>query len=46
MAYDNLLFEVKDQVARLTFNRPQVLNALNSKTLDELERLPEGGARG
>jgi enoyl-CoA hydratase len=36
MAYDNLLFEVKDQIARLTFNRPQVLNALNSKTLDEL----------
>jgi enoyl-CoA hydratase len=36
MAYDNLLFEVQDQIARLTFNRPQVLNALNSKTLNEL----------
>ena len=27
MAYDNLLFEVKNQIARLTLNRPQVLNA-------------------
>lgn len=37
MAYSNLLFEAKDQIARLTFNRPQVLNALNRKTLDELD---------
>ena len=36
MAYDNLLFEVKDQIARITFNRPNVLNALNRKTMDEL----------
>jgi enoyl-CoA hydratase len=35
MAYDNLLFEVKDQIARITFNRPNVLNALNRKTMDE-----------
>ncbi|MGA7625012.1 MAG: enoyl-CoA hydratase-related protein [Candidatus Acidiferrales bacterium] len=37
MAYSNLLFEAKDQIARLTINRPQVLNALNRKTLDELD---------
>lgn len=36
MAYDNLLFEVSEQIARVTFNRPNVLNALNRKTMDEL----------
>jgi len=36
MSYENLLFDVKDQIATLTFNRPNVLNALNRKTIDEL----------
>jgi enoyl-CoA hydratase len=36
MAYENLLFDVKDQIARITFNRPAVLNALNAKTVEEL----------
>jgi enoyl-CoA hydratase len=36
MAYDNLLFAVSEQIARITFNRPNVLNALNRKTMDEL----------
>src|SRR6202050_2703364 len=36
MAYDNLLFEVNDKIARITFNRPNVLNALNRKTMEEL----------
>ena len=36
MAYENLLFDVKDQVAYITFNRPKVLNALNRRTVEEL----------
>lgn len=36
MAYENLLYEVNDQIARITFNRPTVLNALDRKTMDEL----------
>jgi enoyl-CoA hydratase len=36
MGYENLLFDVRDQIARITFNRPNVLNALNLQTLDEL----------
>ena len=36
MPYENLLLDVKDQIARITFNRPTVLNALNFKTVGEL----------
>jgi enoyl-CoA hydratase len=36
MAYENLLYDVRDHIARITFNRPSVLNALNRKTMDEL----------
>lgn len=36
MAYENLIYEKKDGVAYVTFNRPKVLNALNRKTVEEL----------
>ncbi|MGC1107151.1 MAG: enoyl-CoA hydratase-related protein [Candidatus Acidiferrales bacterium] len=36
MAYENLLFEVRDQIGYITFNRPKVLNALNRQTVEEL----------
>ncbi len=36
MAYENLLYEVSDQIGRITVNRPKVLNALNRRTVEEL----------
>jgi enoyl-CoA hydratase len=36
MTFDNLLFERDAAVAIITFNRPKVLNALNTHTLSEL----------
>jgi enoyl-CoA hydratase/carnithine racemase len=38
MAFDNLLLERDGAVATMTINRPKVLNALNSQTIDELRR--------
>jgi enoyl-CoA hydratase len=38
MSFDNLLLERDGPVAVITLNRPPVLNALNSQTLDELGR--------
>lgn len=37
MAYQNLLFEVRDGVAVLTVNRPKALNALDARTVAELD---------
>jgi len=37
MAYENIRYEVRDQVAFLTINRPEKLNALNRKTVEEID---------
>jgi enoyl-CoA hydratase len=36
MPYQNLIFEKKDHIGTVTFNRPKLLNALNRQTMDEL----------
>jgi len=36
MAYENLIYEKKDSIGYITFNRPKVLNALNRETMEEL----------
>ena len=37
MSYENLLLETREQIAFVTINRPKVLNALNAKTVGELD---------
>ena len=39
MAFENLLYEKRDRIGFITFNRPKVLNALNRKTMEELREI-------
>ena len=39
MPYENLLYERRDGIGFITFNRPKVLNALNRKTMEELREI-------
>src|SRR5579872_1930191 len=39
MAYESLLYEKRDLIGFVTFNRPKVLNALNRKTMEELNHI-------
>ena len=38
MAYSTIIFEKKGRVARITLNRPEVLNAVNNVMSDELDQ--------
>lgn len=41
MEFENIIFKSENKIAEIIINRPKVLNALNAKTLDELELIIE-----
>ena len=38
MAYENIIYEVNEKIATITFNRPKALNALNGALIGELSQ--------
>jgi len=42
---ETLFFEIKDQIATIAFNRPEMMNCFDSQMADELEDLTEQVAR-
>ena len=50
MAFETILFEVRNQIAWVTMNRPESMNAINRLMARELVVLPaclsQGGMRG
>ncbi|MDA3897903.1 MAG: enoyl-CoA hydratase-related protein [Desulfobacteraceae bacterium] len=41
MAYNNILFDITDNIATVTINRPKSLNALNAEVLNEIFQVVE-----
>lgn len=39
--YETLLFSIKDSIATITFNRPDMMNAFDGRMADELEQVTE-----
>ena len=46
MAYETILFEVEEQIATITLNRPEVMNAWNAQMAAELSDAGHGGLPG
>ena len=42
MNYKNIVFQVEEGIATITFNRPEVLNALNAESLGEFSHALDG----
>ena len=45
MSYQNILFEVRDGIARLTLNRPERLNSFNTEMHAEVRTALDSLAR-
>lgn len=42
MAYENIIYQVEEGIATITFNRPKALNALNAALLEEFSQALDG----